>query len=256
MQTEQKKLKYKIIDSHRIMTKKTRDALTDFFREVKNLSEEEADRQVRFCDWFEREYAVKWYEILVCDMDVVVGYLRCLRNSGDPREWFIGDVHVRKSHQRRGIATGMYERVIDEVSRFETAECIISAVRRDNSKSVLLHEKMGFEKTLETYAEPDFYINENEDIYRKWICRILPVPADAVDIAGEKLMPLWMEGLKKKFPKIREKEAGEQLEELLEKAAGGQVCFDTIWCGNRLVGYRYTEKGENIVYNQLENDGK
>ena len=45
--------------------------------------------------------------------------------------------------------------------------------------------------------------------------------------AGEKLLGLW-----------------------LMKAARGEAVFESIWCGNRLVGFHYLEGEEEILYQE------
>ena len=57
-------VRYTIIDSHRNMSRKRREDLCDFFEEVKGIGKEDAEQQVVFCDWYESEYAVKWFEVL------------------------------------------------------------------------------------------------------------------------------------------------------------------------------------------------
>ena len=152
-------IRYQIIDSHRNMSQKRRNDLVDFFMEVKVAPEEAAEKQVDFCDWYESEYAVKWFEVLASDIteNRIVGYLRCFRNPDDVKQWYIGDVHVRAGYRKQGIATRMYQKVFSELERFEAAENVISAVRKDNKNSIGLHEKMGFVDTKEPCVFAAFF---------------------------------------------------------------------------------------------------
>ena len=249
-----------ILDSHRNMTQKRENSLKNFFEEVKGVSAEEAKKQVEFCDWYESEYAVKWFEVIVTvstftsDMsksknkktsernNVIAGYLRCFRNPDDIRQWYIGDVHVRKAYRQQGIATRMYEKVFKELERYEAAENVISAVRRDNEKSIGLHKKMGFFDTGKPCEFASFFVDEDETKYQKMLYRDLPVPADAsVDKVTEIMFPLWKEYLNKSDKYTNDKKATADLKKLLQQNRSGELSFTGIWCGNRLVGFCYDD---------------
>jgi len=239
----------KIKDSHLNMTKKTEDALTNFFMEVKGLGEENAREQVHFCDWFEKEHAVKWFEVIVWQEKIVVGYLRCLRNPLLATEWYIGDVHVRKAYRRQGIATHMYEKTIDAVMEFEAAERIRSSVHSDNGNSIKLHEKMGFQNTGRPCDFPTFYFDEKETEYCKVLYQYFPIPKKE-ERAVELLLPLYRRYLMKNVLNYKEDEKAEEktLRDYFEKASKGELTFEAIWCGNRLVGFHYQEKDMEITY--------
>lgn len=136
-------MRISIVDTHRHMTAKRKEALCDFFREVKGLADDQAMEQVFFCDWYEKEYAVKWFEAIASVDGVIAGYLRCFRNPDVKEEWFIGDVHVRPDFRGRDIATKLYEKTIQTVKEYDAAERIISSVHKDNHKSIGLHKKNG-----------------------------------------------------------------------------------------------------------------
>ena len=235
-------IRYQIIDSHRNMSQKRRNDLVDFFTEVKSAPEEAAEKQVDFCDWYESEYAVKWFEVLVLSEGIIAGYLRCFRNPDDIRQWYIGDVHVRKAYRQQGIATRMYEKAFKELERYEAAENVISAVRRDNEKSIGLHKKMGFFDTGKPCEFASFFVDEDETKYMKWLYRYLPVPVDApVDKVTEIFSPLWDEYLKKSDKYVNDKNAGEDLKKVLQRNRSGELTFTGTWCGNRLVGFCYDD---------------
>lgn len=250
-----KKYRCYTVDSHLNLTKKAEGALADFFMEVKGLNEASAREQVHFCDWFEKETAVKWFETIVRDGGRVVGYLRCLRNPEDPSQWFIGDVHVRADHRRQGIATKMYEKTVEAVMEYEAAECIVASVHPQNANSIRLHEKMGFRDTGRSCKFWDCYFDEKETEYQKWLYHHFPISDE--ERAKKLMLPLMQsylkkEGLSSEDDEMTGKEkAGEKLLGLwLMKAARGEAVFESIWCGNRLVGFHYLEGEEEILYQE------
>lgn len=233
-------MRYEIIDSHRKMSPGRKRALMEFFREVKQVLEEEAWKQVDFCTWYETEYAVKWFEVIAFDGSIPVGYLRCFRNPKDEKQWYIGDVHVRNGYKHQGIATKMYGKTFKELERYEATENVISAVRKDNEKSKGLHKKMGFVDTGETCEFASFFVDENETKYRKMLYRYLPLPEELkVDEAVRIMLPVWQSCAKESEKRKSKKKLKEELESLIRGALSGEDSLETIWCGNRLVGLRH-----------------
>jgi len=260
-------MRYQVIDSHRNLSARRKWALAMFFAEVKGMAAEETEQQVHFCDWFEKDFAVKWFEVVATEGGEIVGYLRCLRNPEDATEWFVGDVHVRKAAWQRGIATRMYEKVFQEVVQYEAAERVIASVHPQNKASIRLHEKCGFQDTRKPCEFPTFFFDPAETAFEKWIYQYLPVPdrKEAVD----RLLPLWVESKsgnndskgepkatksggrhdKSRANAVGSGSKGGQAEDILRKdlarvikdAAKGKCTFEAIWCGNRLVGFRYGE---------------
>lgn len=233
-------IRYQIIDSHRNMSQKRRNDLVDFFMEVKSAPEEAAEKQVDFCDWYESEYAVKWFEVLAVNIteNKIAGYLRCFRNPDDVKQWYIGDVHVRAEYRKQGIATRMYQKVFSELERYEAAENVISAVRKDNNNSIRLHEKMGFVDTKESCVFAAFFVDKDETKYQKWLYRYLPVPEDIeVDKLHEILMPVYKNSINTKDKRNNQ----DDLRDILKRMKNGEFDIETIWCGNRLVGFKYLE---------------
>ncbi len=243
---------YQIIDSHRNLTKKTRKALTDFFCEVKGLQKPDAMRVVDFCDWYEHDFAVTWFEVLSWDGDRVVGYLRCVRDPADVTRWYVGDVHVRKSHWQQGIATQMYAEVFAVLQDYDPAEQVVVAIRRDNQKSIKLHEKCGFTDTGEPCEFADFYVSPEENMYRKWLYKCLPScePEQGVRF----VQPVWDAWKKKQGNYAGAGEEKKALLRVLQEAEAGNARFDTIWCGNRLVGFKMDDGSGEIVFNQQESE--
>ncbi|MBQ6661627.1 MAG: GNAT family N-acetyltransferase [Lachnospiraceae bacterium] len=245
-------MRYEILDSHRTMTDRKRQALAEFFCEVKGIPSENVASQVDFCTWYEREFAVKWFEVIVWDSGAVVGYLRCLRDPADVRRWFIGDVHVRAAYRRRGIAGGMYERTIRELHGFETAETVVSAVGRDNARSIGLHKKYGFHDTGKPCEFANFFAAEDETMYQKQLYQFLPVPG--AERAEPRILPLWTEWKKYAGEYRNEDETVKSLRWALQKAEKGEATFEAVWCGARLVGFATDATGERFVY--LPEDGR
>lgn len=232
-------MKYKIIDSHRTINSRTKKALALFFCDVKQLSLNDGYDQVDFCNWFEKEFAVKWFEVVVYDAAKVVGYLRCLRNPEKLEEWFIGDVHVADAYRHQGIASKMYEKAIATVEEFEAAEYIVASVHQENKNSIGLHEKMGFFDTKSPCMFPNFYFDEKETAYKKWLYQYFPV--SDIDMAMDALLPIWQAyERKQRMENFEETSSKEKLHIILKQSVEeGTDSFQTIWCGNRLVGFDY-----------------
>ena len=238
-------MRYLIVDSHRNMTKKRRDALAKFFTVSKNLPIETAYEQVGFCDWYESEYAVKWFEVLALDGEFVVGYLRCLRNPDEVREWYIGDVYVYREFRKRRVALRMYEIVFKELLKYEAAERVIATVNIKNTASIGLHLKSGFHDTGKPVNFASFYADPDETVYLKRLFRPLPFPTEMTDEKIKDFMlDLWIKFRRANGLKGR-KEAEKSLLDALWEARNNGMDFVAIWCGNRLVGFRY--KGEDFV---------
>lgn len=241
-------MRYTIVDSHRTMNRKKKEELASFFAQVKQIPLEKAYDQVDFCNWFEKEFAVSWFEVIVYDRQKAVGYLRCLRNPEKLVEWFIGDVHVIASYQQKGIATKMYEKAVDTVKEYEAAEYIVSSVHCKNRNSIGLHEKTGFYDTKKPCEFPNFYFDEKETAYKKWIYQYYPVMD--VEMAMEMLLPLWIKYEKKhSLTTLDENLAAQKLMDILQKTVKEKSdTIRTIWCGNRLVGFIFEDDG------YIEND--
>ncbi|MBQ6104431.1 MAG: GNAT family N-acetyltransferase [Lachnospiraceae bacterium] len=241
---------YKVIDSHRTMTKKTRKALEEFFQEVKGAPAEVARRQVDFCWDYERQYAVKWFEVLSWDGDKVVGYLRCMRDPETVKRWYVGDVHVRKAYWQQGIATQMYAEVFATLQDYDSAEKVVVSIDKDNVRSIGLHTKLGFRDTKEPCVFADFYAQENETCYEKLLFMVLDPPRDP-EIGVKFILPVWTEWKKQCGTFVDEEEARSSLLTVLRQATEGAVRFETIWNGMNLCGFRMND-GTTKEYNKLK----
>jgi len=249
-----KGLRYRIVDSHRNISRRTLEALTDFFCEVKGIDREAGMVQADLCyKWFEKEYAVKWFEIIVNDGSIVAAYMRCFRNPENETQWYFGDVHVRNEYRHRGIASKMYEKAIAELLGYEKAESIITSVHKDNLKSVGLHKKFGFTDTGKRCVFPGLDYEKGETGYFKWLYNFYPVPSN--EEACKRMVPLWLkyeEGIHGEKILGSIESVSRKIKRILKKAEKGICAFEAVWCGLRLVGFRYRENGKNITYNIQE----
>lgn len=245
-------MRYEITDSHRKMTAKQKQALTEFFREVKGIpTDEDALQQVYFCDWYEHDFAVSWFEVIAWDGPKAVGYIRVLRDPKDVRQWLSCDVHVRRDYRRRRIATRMYRKVIETLYSFEAAETLIAAVNKNNVKSINLHEKLGFRNTKRLCKFADFYVVEDDTKFVKPLYHYLPVRKN-FEGAVERVLPIWTEWKEANGTYRGEEAEKETIRGLLKDVEDGRCRFDGLWRGNRMVGFR-TQVGETIVtYNREE----
>ena len=108
---------------------------------------------------------------------------------------------------------------------------MIASVHPKNKASIRLHEKCGFQDTGKPCEFPTFFFDPAETAFEKWIYQYLPVPD--VKGAADRLLPLWMEA--------HEGAQRKDLERVIKDAAKGKCTLEAIWCGNRLVGFRYGE---------------
>jgi ribosomal protein S18 acetylase RimI-like enzyme len=242
---EYQMVRYTIIDSHRNMKENRRKALAQFFTVSKQLSKEKALEQVGFCDWYESEYAVKWFEVVTAVGDTVVGYLRCLRNPDDIKEWYIGDVYVLKEYRKRKIASHMYDRVFKELGRYEAAERVIATVNKANTASIGFHMYKRFSDTGKNIEFASFYADPDETVYVKRLFKVLPFPEDMPDEKIKSfILPLWTEYCKKSGISGKKKKE-QRLDEIMKARRASEIDFRTIWSGNSLVGFHCN--GEDFI---------
>ena len=248
-------IRYKIYDSHLNMSRKTREALVEFFEAVKGCDRKNAELTADFCALhFEKVFAVKWYEVMAREDEKIVGYIRCLRNPEDATNWYICEVHVRPEYRRRGIAGRMYRKVIDVLGEYEDARVVSASVHAENSGSIKLHESLGFTDSGVPCKFPGLSFEEGETEYTRRIYKRLFLP-DNLDYAVPKIMPLWKDYLKLHGKKVQGDEAREKLVSILEKALAGKCSFDTIWCGLELVGFE-GEDGDTEYFYLKDDDGE
>ncbi len=241
-------IRYRVIDSHLNMSRKSREALVEFFEAVKGCGMEGAELTADFCALhFEKVFAVKWYEVLASESGQIVGYIRCLRNPEDATRWYICEVHVRPEYRRRGIAGRMYRKVIDVLGEYEDARVVSASVHAENVGSIKLHESLGFTDSGLTCKFPGLSFEDKETEYVRKIYKRLFIP-DNLDFAVPKIMPLWKAYLRDHGSSMSDEEAREKLVKLMRKALAGKCSFDTIWCGLEIVGFECLDGDTEYFY--------
>ena len=244
-------MRYEITETHRNMSKAKRKALEQFFREVKGIPADiDCSCQIDFCTDYERQFAVKWFEVLSWDEGKIVGYLRCMRDPESVTRWYVGDVHVRKAYWQQGVATQMYAELFAVLQDYDSTEKVVVAIHKDNVKSIGLHTKLGFRDTKEPCVFADFYAAPDETCYEKLLFSVMAPPRD-VEVGVKYILPVWTEWKKECGAWSCEEEAKSSLIEVLKKAQDGAVRFEVIWNGMNLCGFRFND-GTEHVYNRLK----
>lgn len=104
-------------------------------------------------EWFEYNFAVKWYAVQVYKKSALAGFMHVFRYPDAENKWYFCDVHTMPEYQRKGVATMMYEKALELVSCYDRANTVIASVDPGNGASVALHKKHGF---IRTGTKPDF----------------------------------------------------------------------------------------------------
>ena len=240
-------MKIVVRDSHRNLNRIDKALLADFFREVKGMNKEDSFSQAMFCsEYFEYEFAVKWFEVIAYNGFKVVGYLRCLRFPDDATKWYIGDVNVRKAYRRKGIASKMYETVFEVLKRYCDAKCVCASVSKENAPSISLHKKFGFTDSYSPCTFKNFWFDPKESEYDKLLYRYYPVPD--TDKTFDFIWPMFEGFLKTKEDEVPENEAKEMLNDLIAESLLGKEPLIAIFLGNDLAGIKLNYKGNTEEY--------
>ena len=83
------------------------------------------------------------YSFIAESNGIIVGFIFAFENLPYGDELIIRHITVHPKFQRRGIGTKLYLALIAK-AREETKTLIDSWINIDNPKSIILHEKMGF----------------------------------------------------------------------------------------------------------------
>lgn len=236
-------LTIKVVDSHRNLPEKYWTDLGRFYaRNVWNQPIKVSSKCVKdFCTAFELDYAVKWFELCAYKERKLVGFMRVLRNPDVETHWLFCDVHTDKEERRQGIATAMYKKADELVKEFDAAECIEAGISAINTRSIGLHKKLGFEDTGKKPVFAHFEFEPDETIYQKTL--YLEYPA----MDGE----LHLKILRKLFRAYYRENGLAQPQHLtayIKKLLHSGEEFFLIWCGNRPVGFRYSEQEREISW--------
>ena len=247
------RITYRYLETHKNMSSKTRDALMDFFCRVKGQNETEAYAQVEFCyECFEKIHAVKWFEVVAWCKGAVVGYLMCLRNPENVTNWYVGEIHVAPEFKRRGIATGMYEKVIDALCEYDFAKTLCASIHPGNTASIALHKSMGFTDSGVPTTFPGLMVDEDETEYRYTIYKSLKIPY--ADAAQKVIKPLWDVYVSKHRDDLNIKKTNIFFREVLEEAERGRNDFRALFYGNEIAGFKFHKGGKLYYYNKFEKE--
>ena len=89
-----------------------------------------------------------------------------------------------------------------------------------------------------------FFVDKDETKYQKWLYRYLPVPKDIeVDKLHEILLPVYKNSINTKD----KRNIQDDLRDILKRMKNGEFDIETIWCGNRLVGFKYLSCVVSII---------
>ncbi len=245
------RITYRVVETHKNMKARTREAIEAFFCHVKGQNESEAALQAEFVyECFEKIYAVKWFEVMAWCKGRVVGYLMCLRNPEDVSNWYVGEIHVAPEFQRRGIATGMYEKVLDTLQDYDLAKTLCASIHPGNTASIALHRNIGFKDSGTPTAFPGLMVDEDETEYRYKLFKTLKIPY--ADAAQKVIKPVWDIYVKEHKEDLNIKKTNAFFREVLEEAERGKNDFRAIFYGNEIAGFKFHKDGKLYYYNKYE----
>ena len=92
--------------------------------------------------------------------DRLLGYLVCSRYD---RVWHLMNVAVTPDHRRRGVASGLITRLIEEAGR-ELPFTL--EVRTSNREAIVMYERLGFRSAG---VRPRYYRDNGEDALIMWL---------------------------------------------------------------------------------------
>ncbi len=240
-------MRFEIIDSHRNMSGRNLKALGRFLKEVKELSDDMVEKQVNFCNWYEKTYGVKCFESVAYCGNRIAGFMRCYRHPSDPKRWFSGDVHVAKRYRRRGIATGMYENAIREITEYESSQTIIATIASTNTASAALHKKLGFVDTKVLGEFGDFIFKPDETFYELKLYRRFPV--ESHEWSKTSLKSVWLRFRRGRGSYASEADIQSELEQLIcDVIDNRKYDMETIWYDGKLVGFAYWNATEELEF--------
>lgn len=245
------RITYRVTDTHKNMSRKTRAALEEFFCLVKGQNDSEAATQVDFVyECFEKIYAVKWFEVTAWCKGKVVGYLMCLRNPEDVSNWYAGEIHVAPEFKRRKIASKMYEKVTDTLSEYDLAKTLCASVHPGNKASIGLHKSVGFKDSGLHTAFPGLMVDDDETEYICKLYKTLKIPY--ADAAQKVIKPVWDRYVKEHKEDLHIKKTNAFFREVLVEAEQGRNDFRAIFYGNEIAGFKFHKDGKLYYYNKYE----
>ena len=182
----------------------------------------------------------------------VVGYLMCLRNPEDVSNWYVGEIHVDPEFQRRGIATRMYQKVLDNLNEYDLAKTLCASIHPGNKASIGLHKNVGFKDSGVPTTFPGLMVDEDETEYRYPLFKTLKIPY--ADAAQKIIKPLWDRYVSENKETLHIKKTNSFFREVLEEAERGRNDFRALFYGNDIAGFKFHKDGKLYYYNKFEKD--
>ena len=87
-----------------------------------------------------------WFEIVVTDENNVIGFCRFEAMIGNIIYWHHGDLKVKHTHRRQGIATTMIKKGIEEANKRGGIE-FQCEIKEKDTESIKFHQSLGFKDT-------------------------------------------------------------------------------------------------------------
>lgn len=120
---------------------------------------------MKYC-YFPEVYAGKWFTVIAFYGNDIAGTVNFIRNTGNPLNWYIGDLSVRSNLRRRKIALRMVSRGLDIIrSRANGGEVLYAYIEKENTASASLFKKLGFYDSGELKAFADLTHSDSETTY-------------------------------------------------------------------------------------------
>lgn len=219
----------KIIDSYRNLPTCHHTQMEQFLMHIYHCSLEEAKSHLDFFQQFEKDYAVKWFEILTYLHSDIVGYMRILRNPDNSTNWFFCDVHTHPDYRRLGIATKMYYFAFQLLKEYEQTTHITASVSATNTSSMELHKKLGFIPSTTKPAFANFLFEPDETLYYYWLPTLYPFQNTNCHI--KILEPMWFAYQKGTDNRIA------LSAKILTVSSQENTFLKIIWLGNTVAGF-------------------
>lgn len=195
-------------------------------------------------DNFEYCFAVKWYAILVYNVDELIGYMNVFRNPDDSSKWYFGDVHTKAGYRRQHVASHMYDQALELVKKYEKSFCIEASIHPENAASIKLHEKYGFVNSHIKSTFADFAFEPEETMHYLYFVSIYPSKNN--EMSREQLKPLWERYVHEFKNGICNETTEQALNMRLNQTEDG-LHMDRIWAGDNLIGFIYHSCDQEMV---------
>lgn len=101
-------------------------------------------------------HSAKWFKIIATIKNEVVGMVNFMQNPENADSWYHGDLFVAPSQRRNKIGSTLIQRGIEHLRLYGSSEeTLLTYIEPDNTASILLHKKLGFQslKVFEPFPE-------------------------------------------------------------------------------------------------------